>query len=93
MKSKEKQVHPVKIKKSIGLSGFNILNLTGNKLITLDEIIEKSQMLLGRSVRIIETNPTHVNIRNPSNEKAKQLLNWEPKITIEEGLKSINNFI
>ena len=81
------------IKKSIGLSGFNILNLTGNKLITLDEIIEKSQMLLGRSVRIIETDPTHVNIRNPSNEKAKKLLNWEPKITIEEGLKSINNFI
>jgi len=81
------------IKKSIGLSGFNILNLTGNKLITLQEIIEKSQMLLGRSVQIIETDPTHVNIRNPSNDRAKKILNWNQEITLEEGLKTISDYV
>ena len=81
------------IKKSIGLSGFNILNLTGNKLITLQEIIEKSQMLLGRSVQIIETDPTHVNMRNPSNDRAKKILNWNQEITLEEGLKTISDYV
>lgn len=81
------------IKKSIGLSGFNILNLTGNKLITLQEIIETSQAILGKSVNVIETNPSQINTRNPSNNKAKKVLDWNPGTPLEEGLKTILKFI
>ncbi|MDE1725710.1 MAG: NAD(P)-dependent oxidoreductase [Thaumarchaeota archaeon] len=81
------------IKKSIGLSGFNILNLTGNKLITLHDIIETSQNLLGKSVKIIETNPSQINIRNPSNNKAKKMLNWNPEIDLKSGLKTVLPFV
>lgn len=79
--------------KSIGLQGFNIINLTGNKLITLKDIIEKSQILLGKSVKIIETNPSQANIRNPSNNKAKHILGWIPEVDLEKGLRTISSFI
>ena len=75
--------------KSIGLEGFNIINLTSDKVITLGEIIEKSQRILNKSIKVIETNPDQINIRNPSNEKAKKTLNWTPKIDIETGLNTL----
>lgn len=81
------------IRKSIGLDGFNILNLTGNKIITLQEIIEKSQLLLGKLVKISETDPSKINIRNPSNLKAKKMLMWEPQIELEQGLKTVLPFV
>ena len=75
--------------KSIGLEGFNIINLTSDKVITLGEIIEKSQRILNKSIKVIETNPDQINVRNPSNEKAKKTLNWTPKIDIETGLNTL----
>lgn len=79
--------------KSIGLEGFNIINLTGNKIITLEDIIEKSQNILGKSAKIIETNPAEISVRNPSNNKAKKILHWEPTIDLETGLRTIIGFI
>ena len=78
---------------SFNLTGFNIINLTADKVITLGEIIEKSQEIFKKSVKIIEKDPTNINIRNPSNQKAKQILNWQPKIGLIDGLKSINEHI
>jgi len=73
--------------KSIGLPGFNIINLEGDKLITLGDIIETSKKILNKNPKIIETDPNNPSIRNISNEKAKKLLNWKPKIDLETGLK------
>lgn len=78
--------------KSIGVHGFNVINLTGNKVITLEEIIEKSQKIVGKSVKILETTD-QANIRNPSNERAKKVLDWEPTIDLEAGLKTLNAVI
>jgi UDP-glucose 4-epimerase len=78
---------------SLNLKGFNIINLTSDRIITLDDIINTSQKMFKKSIKINETNPTNVNIRNPSNQKAKKILNWEPKISLVEGLNSINDFI
>lgn len=75
--------------KSIGLEGFHIINLTSDKVVTLGEIIEKAQRILNKSIKVIETNPDQINIRNPSNEKAKKTLNWTPMIDIEKGLKTL----
>ena len=79
--------------KSFGLEGFNIINLTGNKVITLGDIIEQSQRILMKIITAHETNPTQINVRNPSNAKAKKLLNWEPEVNLEEGLKTILPYI
>jgi len=79
--------------KSIGLDGFNIINLTGNEIILLDDITKTSEKILDKTSKIIESNPTQINLRNPSNKKAKKLLDWEPKIDLERGLKSLQQAI
>jgi len=79
--------------KSIGLSGFNIINLTGNKIITLDDVIQNSQSIFGKSVKVIEKNSSQINIRNPSNKKAKKMLNWEPQIDLKQGIEGLREFL
>jgi len=75
--------------KSIGLPGFEIINLGGNDLITLGEIIETSKKILNKNPKTIETNPKNISVRNISNEKAKKLLNWKPETDLETGLKTL----
>jgi len=79
--------------KSIGLSGFNIINLTGNEIITLDDVIQKSQSIFGKSVKVIEKNSSQISIRNPSNKKAKKMLNWEPQINLKQGIEGLREFL
>lgn len=78
---------------SVGLAGLNVLNLTADSVITLGAIIEKSKTLLEKSPLVKEMKPNDINIRNPSNEKAKKLLQWEPKIGINEGLRTLLPFV
>lgn len=78
---------------SIGVNGFNIINLTGDKIITLNDIIKTSERLYNKSITINEKNPSTISLRNPSNDKAKKILNWKPEINLEDGLKTIDPFI
>ena len=78
---------------SIGVKGFNIINHTGNKIITLEDIIKTSEKLYHKSIMITEKNSTNISLRNPSNQKAKKILKWNPEINLEDGLKSIDSFI
>lgn len=75
--------------KSLGLNGFNIINLQGNNLITLNEIIDTSRKILKKNPKVVEKTPNNVSIRYVSNKKAKEVLDWEPRIDLEEGLKSL----
>ncbi len=75
--------------KSIPLKGFNTINLSGTTLITIGDVVRTGQKLLHRTVRVRELNPNQWSIRNPSNEKAKKMLGWEPQITLEDGLRSV----
>lgn len=75
--------------KSIGLTGFNLMNLQGDKFIELREIINTSKKILNKNPEVVEKNPENISIRNVSNKKAKALLDWGPKYDIEKGLESI----
>lgn len=77
---------------ALNLDGFNIINLTGNKVETLHDIIKTSEEILGKTVKIIESNPSQISIRNPSNLRAKKIIQWEPKINLKSGLESIKEF-
>lgn len=81
------------ITKSLGIDGFHIINLTGDSIITLDDIIKTSEQLYDKSIKIIEKNSSEVSLRNPSNNKAKIILNWKPEINLKDGLKTIDPFI
>lgn len=78
---------------SLGLNGFNIINLTGNNIVTLKDIIDLSQEIFNKKIEINEKNPTQISIRNPSNIKAKKIMNWEPKIDLKSGLESLIPYV
>ena len=77
--------------KSIGLNGFNIINLAGDKLITLRDIVEISKKILNKNPKITEVNPNNISVRNISNKKAKEMLGWFPEITIDAWLQNLNS--
>lgn len=81
------------IVKAVGLQGFNIINLAGDKLVTLSDIIEISKKVLNKNPKITETTPENISVRNISNEKAKKMLNWKPEIVVDEWLQRLNSFI
>lgn len=77
------------ILKAVGGEGCEIFNLSGDKLVTLREVISQSQTLLGRKPKVIEKNPAAISVRNPSNEKARRVLKWKPVIELPAGLKTL----
>ena len=81
------------IVRAIGLQGFHILNLSGDRLITLEEVIRESEKLFGKRVKVIEKNPSEISVRNPLNTKAKKLIGWVPKVDIVSGLKTLLPFV
>lgn len=81
------------IVKSIGLEGFEILNIQSDKLISLGDVIETSKKLLGRNPTIYETSPNKPVIRRISNQKALKLIGWRPNIDLDTGLLSVKDFL
>ncbi len=79
--------------KSIGLNGFHTLNLTGDKLVTLKDIIESSKKMLHKNPKVIEIDPKNANIRKILNKKTKNLIQWKPTYSLNAGLKSLTAFI
>jgi len=74
---------------SVGIDGFNITNLEGRQLIRLGDIIETSKRVFGRRPAIVETDPDTPSVRNVSGQKAKDLLGWEPSMSLEAGIRSL----
>jgi nucleoside-diphosphate-sugar epimerase len=77
---------------ALGRTGYEIFNLTGNGVITFREIIETSSKLLGRNPKVVESDPKAINLRNPDNAKARKVLGWEPKLSLEQGLATLRAF-
>jgi nucleoside-diphosphate-sugar epimerase len=78
---------------AVGMIGYEILNIQGKKLITLRDIIETSKELVGKNPRIIEKNPDKISLRMVSNKKAKDLINWEARIGLKKGLRTVSEFL
>ena len=74
-------------------SGCEIFNLSGDRPISLGEVIEASMRILGRRPKVVETNPAQPSIRNPDNGKARAELGWQPAIDLERGLKTMAEFL
>ena len=74
---------------SIGQSGFNTFNLSGDRLITLGQVIEASALIHQRQPRRVEKQPGQADVRNPCNQKAREILRWSPQIDLEAGLRTL----
>lgn len=78
---------------SCGRSGFEIFNLSSDRLISLGDVIEASSKITGRRPKIVEGNASQVSIRNPDNAKARAELGWAPQTDLEVGLKALADFM
>ncbi|MEE2745756.1 MAG: NAD(P)-dependent oxidoreductase [Pseudomonadota bacterium] len=78
---------------TIGLAGSEIINIQGPALIKLEDIIEISSRILGKTPTVVEEERNSPNIRNISGEKATELLGWKPKVSIEDGLLQLDKFL
>jgi len=79
--------------KSFGLQSFDIVNLSGDRVVTIADIVEESEKLLNKKVNVVESNPSQVSVRNPSNEKANRLLNWKPELGLRAGLETLIGYV
>lgn len=79
--------------KSFGLKGLHTINLVGDRLITLGDIIETSKKMLGKNPMILELDPQNISERRLTNTMAKELIGWAPEIDIETGLKTLLSII
>jgi len=71
--------------------GYEIINLGGHEVISMNEMIARLERLLGEKA-IIERQPAHKAdmLANQADiTKARQLLGWEPQVTLDEGMKRL----
>jgi nucleoside-diphosphate-sugar epimerase len=78
---------------SIKYPKSGIFNLSGNKDISLENIIFSAKKMLKKDIKIIEKTSKKFTVRKPSNRLAKQKLKWLPKIDLNQGLKELNFFL
>jgi nucleoside-diphosphate-sugar epimerase len=77
---------------SRGRQGFEVFNLSGDRPVTLGEIVDTSAQVLGRTVSVAESNPSQPSVRNPDNAAARAALDWAPRIDIAAGLGELRRF-
>lgn len=71
------------------------LNLGQDRLISVDELVDIVANIAGKRIRkrYDPTKPQGVRGRNSDNSLLQKVLNWEPQISLEEGLKRTYKWI
>lgn len=70
-------------------AGYEVFNLSGDRLVTLGEVVEESMRLTGTRPRVMEGAPEAISIRNPDNGKARAALDWRPAFDLRAGLATL----
>ena len=68
--------------------GFEVINLGGHEIITINELIHVLEELLGKPAQIehLPAHPADMLANCANVEKARRLLGWEPRISLKEGI-------
>lgn len=74
---------------ALGRTGFEIFNLSGDRLITLGDVLATSTEYHGTHPSISEKDSKASSVRNPDNSKALAALNWRPKYDLAKGLATL----
>jgi len=71
------------------------LNIGSDRLVTINELVDIVSRIAGKKLKKIYQldKPQGVRGRNSDNTLCKKILNWEPKISLEEGLKRTYQWI
>ncbi len=70
--------------------GFEIINLGGHETISINNLINLLEEIIGRQARIkqLPANLADMRANCANTEKAGSLLGWEPQISLNEGIKN-----
>lgn len=70
-------------------TGFDIFNIASGNQISMNKVIELLESILGKKVKVKYMETAKGDIRDTFADisRAKELLNYEPKTSLEEGLK------
>jgi len=71
--------------------GYEIINLGGHQIITMNELIQMIESLTGRKavVEHLPLHPADALANNADVQKARRLLDWQPRFTLEEGVRRL----
>ena len=80
------------ILKSFSLNKNLTLDIQGPLFYTLKDIIKFTSRLLKKKIIIQETNNSFANIKKINTKESYELLDWQPKISPEKGVRSLINY-
>jgi UDP-glucuronate 4-epimerase len=71
--------------------GYEVINLGGSQVITINQLIHQLESLIGRKAQItyLPRHPADMSTNHANIEKAGQLLGWEPIVSLEEGISRL----
>ena len=71
------------------------INLGQDRMISINELVDIVAKIAGKRIgkRYDLTKPQGVRGRNSDNTRLREVLNWEPSISLEEGLKITYHWI
>ena len=71
--------------------GYEIINLGGHESITINELIRILEGMIGKkaNVEYLPFHPADMLANWADVQKAKRLLGWEPKVTLQEGISNL----
>ena len=84
-------VKTIKYQSGINTKKFRIINLGNSSPVTVEKFIKKIEKVVGKKAKVKKTKlpPGDVCRTYADISKAKKLLNWEPKIKLDQGLKKL----
>lgn len=71
--------------------GYEIINLGGHEVITINEMIAVLEGLLGKKANVIHhpAHPADMMTNWADVSKARQMLGWEPRVGLQEGIQRL----
>ncbi len=69
--------------------GFEIVNLGGHEVITINQLIAHLEAITGKRAEIIQhpRHPADMLTNQADTSKAESLLDWQPRVTLEAGIQ------
>lgn len=77
------------IRAAMGTPGYQIFNLSGDVLVTLQSIVNEGAAFWKTKPELKEKSPDAVSIRNPDNSKIKRELKWSQQYDLKRGLATL----
>jgi nucleoside-diphosphate-sugar epimerase len=74
---------------AIPLAGYEIINLGGHEVISINDLVRLLERTIGRKARLEYHPPNQADMRSnwADVSKARHMLNWQPQVSLQEGVR------